>query len=102
MFQTDIDHNHTIVVASICGIPAAAKAAIGELFDLGITTPQQILNGLAKKGIDAPTKMQLNNYLKEYKKKKFGNSTISLGNNLSLNKNIVFYLFKQYIFQSIY
>lgn len=80
VYHTDADHNHDdIGTRDDYGINAQTKNEINKLFDLHLK-PKAILAALQKiYGIKLPTKMQLNNYLSDRRRVKFGHHTIHLG-----------------------
>jgi hypothetical protein len=80
VYRTDADHNHDdIGVRDDYGIHAQTKIEINRLFDLHLK-PKAILAALQKiDGMQLPTKMQLNNYISDRRRVKFGQPTIHLG-----------------------
>lgn len=80
LFKTIDDHDHsTVDNDKKYGIPEKTKSEIKRLFESDIRQPQLILNHLASHGFEQPSRIQLKNYLSSYKRKKFGNFSISLG-----------------------
>lgn len=79
-YHTDAEHNHENTgTRGDYGIDAHTKTEINRLFDLHLK-PKAILASLQKiDGIKLPTKVQLNNYLSDRRRVKFGHHTIHLG-----------------------
>lgn len=79
LFRTHADHNHdTIGVRSDYGITQQTKTEINKLLDLHLK-PKSILHTLKNiPGLKLPTIKQLNNYLSDYRKFKYGSKAISL------------------------
>ncbi|CAK1582220.1 unnamed protein product [Parnassius mnemosyne] len=80
IFKTTSEHNHDqIGTRSEYGIPENVKREINKLFDLRLK-PKAILEALNNMtGIKAPSKRQLNNYLYDRSREKFGRAAIYLG-----------------------
>lgn len=80
LYRVDSSHNHdSIDNRSDYGISNEVKSEINKLFDLHMK-PKAILNSLRRvEGIKVPTIKQLNNYLSDRRRIKYGSSTISLG-----------------------
>ena len=69
LHQTQGEHaNHE----KNCGIPKDTKAAIQDLFAVGVTKPNAILRSLRDKGLPEPHTRQLRNYLAQLRLKKNG------------------------------
>ncbi|KAL0821529.1 hypothetical protein ABMA28_004986 [Loxostege sticticalis] len=80
IFKTTSEHNHDqIGTRSDYGISENVKREINKLFDLRLK-PKAILEALNKiEGIKVPSKRQLNNYLYDRRREKYGRATIYLG-----------------------
>jgi hypothetical protein len=77
MFKTDNDHTHNLNNLRKEQFSDATKLEINKLIELKLK-PKAILQALLEKGVQAKMS-QLRNYLASYKRKKYGSSTISLG-----------------------
>ena len=80
IFKTTSEHNHDqIGTRSEYGIPENVKTEIKKMFDLRLK-PKAILEALNNMtGIKVPSKRQLNNYLYDRRREKFGRAAIYLG-----------------------
>ena len=80
LFESADDHNHAIQGLLVqLGIPQATKAEITKLYDFGVDKGERIIEALILSGINPPTKTQLNNFLAQFRKTKYGKNQISLG-----------------------
>lgn len=80
LYRTEENHDHNSSESLAArGMSEEARNEIDKLFELKLK-PKAIMNALAKKeGINMPSKTQLKNYLAKIREKKYGPSTISLG-----------------------
>jgi hypothetical protein len=77
LFRADKPHDHNALDPKI-ELSIEAKEEIQKLFDLK-QKPKLILAKLREKGITVKNKAQVSNYIKTIKQKKYGRTTISLG-----------------------
>jgi hypothetical protein len=78
LYKTNKDHDHD-KTENIRGISNEVKDIIKQLINDGVTLSRQIIMALQERNVNIPTKLQLNNYIAQYKKARFGASAISLG-----------------------
>jgi hypothetical protein len=81
LFKTAADHDHNQLekLHRKNGISPDVKQIINGFLNDGLTKPSQILLALQQRKVQVPTTMQLNNYIAQFKKKKNGPSSVSLG-----------------------
>ena len=81
VFKTLAEHDHDEIneTTSRIGIKPEVKDIIDGLLKDGLFKPFLILEALQERNAEIPTKMQLNNYIAQNKKKRFGPAAISLG-----------------------
>lgn len=77
VFKTEADHDQCEEYER--GIRADVKKCINELYMDGITKPKQIIRALQSRQLETPPLRKIKNYLVQYRKTKFGNHMISLG-----------------------
>jgi len=78
MFLNEAQHVHLqINNTSGRGVTKAQKEVIRKLFDDGVTKPKHILSAFKARNLDPPSTVQLNRYLVNYRKKKYGGATIN-------------------------
>ena len=77
LYKTTI--GHTCNGSKGNGIDADVKLFINEQMQNGINKPKIILSNIKRNGLPVPKTTQLNNYLKQYRVKTLGVSTISMG-----------------------
>jgi len=78
-FKTASEHDECTKIFEIRGLSEDMKKQVRQMYDDGITKPKQIIRALQARKIQPPKKKQLTNYLSQYKKQKYGESSISLG-----------------------
>lgn len=78
LFKSKGNHNHENLREAKLGLSEDTKKMIEELFDLKLK-PKKIYEKLIEKGFKPKNKKQLENYLTFLRRKKFGESKISLG-----------------------
>lgn len=75
LFRKEFEHDHHLIGSrsGYHGIDPETKRQINTLFDLHITKPRVVFNHLMEKpGLKMPTIMQLNNYLNDLRRRKYG------------------------------
>ena len=78
LFRTQDDHDHSNLVTSKHGLSTEAKTEIEKFFNLKMK-PKAILEKLRDSNVDIKNKSQLTTYLRQLKRKKYGDVKISLG-----------------------
>lgn len=86
VYRTQNDHLHTNENVSKIGLRyAKLKKRIDELFKNGVNKPKKLIEILDDENFDVPCRAKIANYIKRFKKKKYGNK-IHLG---SLNSWLI-------------
>lgn len=95
---------HTCNGSKNIGIRDDVKLFINEQIKSGVNKPKTILSNIERNGLQVPKASQLNNYLKQYRDKNFGVSTISMGelnewceskSNIPINDDEAFILYHE-------
>ena len=77
LYKNNVEHDHSKCDEINWGISKASKEEIESLYKSGVKKPKLLQYALRKKSIDVPTIMQINNWLRYYKKKEFGSTNIT-------------------------
>ena len=77
LYQNNVEHDHSGCDDSNWGIPQATKEELESLYKSGVKMPRLIQYALRQKNIDVPTTMQINNWIRYYKKKEIGKTNLT-------------------------
>jgi hypothetical protein len=69
LFTNNIEHDHSVCDETDRGIPKASQHKMEELYKSGVSKPKLILYALRNAKFTVPTKEQVNNWVRYYKKK---------------------------------